>query len=272
MHILQVLLTVASYCSFLLFLFTGRQLEVDRIGSTTDESSYVIGSFKSDSFSTGFDLTSSLNDIKQQLFTQRSNLISEMSPLNENTQNGVDHKQKVQNTINEDVKSPLKEIISPISIDNKIVNRHKQQSEKAKELIAKFKLENGNAVDVAEEERQTRLREHAKRLIAETRSKSSSLDSPTSPLRSITQRITMSPERTISPINNNVQPFSFNASMPNEEVSRDQSPKKSSPRGKSPLNNLLDRISPKTETKLEKTKYIQSELDALGEIGKFIYF
>lgn len=36
-----------------------------------------------------------------------------------------------------------------------------------------------------------------------------------------------------------------------------------SPKAKSPLNNLLDRISPRTETKLEKTKYIQSELDAL---------
>lgn len=119
----------------------------------------------------------------------------------------------------------------------------------------------------AEEERQTRLREHARRLIAETRSRNSSLDSPTSPIRVITNRILMSPERTISPINNNVQPFSFNAS--NDEAPREQSPKKSSPRGKSPLNNLLDRISPKTETKLEKTKYIQSELDALGNFIKF---
>ena len=47
---------------------------------------------------------------------------------------------------------------------------------------------------------------------------------------------------------------------------REQSPARSTPpRGKSPLQtlNILDRISPKTEIKLEKTKYIQSELDAL---------
>lgn len=46
-----------------------------------------------------------------------------------------------------------------------------------------------------------RLREHARRLIAETRARSHNLDSPTSPIRMITQRITLSPERsTISPI------------------------------------------------------------------------
>lgn len=54
--------------------------------------------------------------------------------------------------------------------------------------------------------------------------------------------------------------------MPNEEMPREHSPARvTPPRGKSPLQtlNILDRISPKTETKLEKTKYIQSELDAL---------
>lgn len=54
-------------------------MEVDRIGPTTDQSSYVIGSFKSDSFSTGFDISSSLHEIKHQLFNQRTNLISEMT-------------------------------------------------------------------------------------------------------------------------------------------------------------------------------------------------
>jgi hypothetical protein len=85
-------------------------------------------------------------------------------------------------------------------------------------------------------------------------------------VRSITQRITLSPERTISPINNNVQPFNFNTTLPQDEVPREQSPaRQTPPRGKSPLQalNILDRISPKTEVKLEKTKYIQSELDAL---------
>lgn len=47
------------------------------LGPTTDESSYVIGSFKSDSLSANNDITASLNDIKHQLFMQRSNLIIE---------------------------------------------------------------------------------------------------------------------------------------------------------------------------------------------------
>lgn len=99
------------------------------------------------------------------------------------------------------------------------------------------------------------MREHARRLIAETRAKTTSLDSPASPVRSITQRITLSPERTISPINNNVNAFNFNASMPKDEMPREQSPARTTPpRGKSPLQNLniLDRISPKSESKVTK--------------------
>lgn len=52
-----------------------------------------------------------------------------------------------------------------------------------------------------QEDRQTRLREHARRLIAETRAKSLTSDSPVSPSRSITQRITLTPDR--SPITGN---------------------------------------------------------------------
>lgn len=53
--------------------------------------------------------------------------------------------------------------------------------------------------------------------------------------------------------------------MPNEDNMEQFNRKvlSMSPKAKSPLSNLLDRISPRTETKLEKTKYIQSELDAL---------
>lgn len=61
---------------------------------------------------------------------------------------------------------------------------------------------------ILQEERTARLREHARRLIAETRARSINLDSPTSPIKSITQRISLSPERTISPINN-VDGFNF---------------------------------------------------------------
>lgn len=51
--------------------------DVNVLGPTTDESSYVIGSFKSDSLSANNDITASLQDIKHQLLMQRSNLIIE---------------------------------------------------------------------------------------------------------------------------------------------------------------------------------------------------
>lgn len=51
-------------------------MDVNVLGPTTDESSYVIGSFKSDSLSANNDITASLQDIKHQLM-QRSNLIIE---------------------------------------------------------------------------------------------------------------------------------------------------------------------------------------------------
>jgi uncharacterized protein YfkK (UPF0435 family) len=93
--------------------------------------------------------------------------------------------------------------------------------------------------------------------MAKTRGKSLELDSPSSPVRPITQRITLSPERTISPINNNVTGFNFNG----QEIET-----KSPARGKSPtltsFSNVMDRISPKSEGK-DKTSYIQRELDDL---------
>uniref|UniRef100_A0A1B0DLJ7 Uncharacterized protein n=1 Tax=Phlebotomus papatasi TaxID=29031 RepID=A0A1B0DLJ7_PHLPP len=142
------------------------------------------------------------------------------------------------------------------------------------------------------EERQQRLREHARRLIAETRAKSISLDSPSSPIKSVTQRITLSPERTISPINNMEFIYRSKENSPIRSGSMSpiynrgdritpprDSPLKagidrenncSSPRseknGNSPLqsfNSVLDRISPQREKKLDKMSYIQSELDAL---------
>lgn len=143
-----------------------------------------------------------------------------------------------------------------------------------------------------QEERQQRLREHARRLIAETRAKSISLDSPSSPIKSVTQRITLSPERTISPINNMEFIYRSKENSPIRSGSMSpiynrgdritpprDSPLKagidrenncSSPRneknGNSPLqsfNSVLDRISPQREKKLDKMSYIQSELDAL---------
>lgn len=119
------------------------------LGPTTDESSYVIGSFKSDSLSASNDITASLHDIKHQLLMQRSNLIIEpnhqksptvksillngsniLSPGKEGT-NGVDKpilmtRRQLTDPFGSDEedekadskKSPPKELMSPPAIDN----------------------------------------------------------------------------------------------------------------------------------------------------------
>lgn len=74
-----------------------------------------------------------------------------------------------------------------------------------------------------QEERQARLLNNARRLIAETRARSMNLDSPTSPVKSITHRITLSPERTISPINN-ADGFAFTSNKSSN--SKENSPSK----------------------------------------------
>lgn len=129
------------------------------------------------------------------------------------------------------------------------------------------------------------MREHARRLIAETRAKSHNLDSPTSPTKLITHRITLSPERTISPINNGDGYFNnfisnnHRSSKENSPVKQATTPRITPPRdtngtefqdnggsrrsspskgntngnGNSPLqsfNSVLDRISPQREKKV----------------------
>lgn len=125
--------------------------ETHILGPTTDESSYVIGSFKSDSLSTNNDISASLHDIKQQLLLQRSNLIIEpnnqKSPTIRNLLNGSNILSPAKDVVNgndkpmlmtrreltdpfgsdeEDEKvdskgrnkSPPKELMSPPAIDN----------------------------------------------------------------------------------------------------------------------------------------------------------
>lgn len=112
------------------------------LGPTTDESSYVIGSFKSDSLSASNDISASLHDIKHQLLMQRSNLIIEppqvkltngssvISPATNGSDKpilmtrreltdpfGSDEEDDQKND-SKTRKSPPKEMMSPLSIDN----------------------------------------------------------------------------------------------------------------------------------------------------------
>lgn len=136
-----------------------------------------------------------------------------------------------------------------------------------------------------QDERQQRLREHARRLIAETRLKSNSQDSPTSPIKPMfPQKIPLSPDRTISPINigggeeypfnslsdkgpamgggSPVKPLLISPSKNRDRITpprdinkagHDSPSRKFERNGNSPLqsfNSVLERISPKNEKKV----------------------
>lgn len=158
-----------------------------------------------------------------------------------------------------------------------------------------------------QEERQARLREHARRLIAETRAKSHNLDSPTSPIKLIPHRITLSPERTISPINttdgffNNRSSSKENSPVkqigspritpPRDGISStvkntiyDQDSRKSSPKklseknGNSPLqsfNSVFERMSPQREKKVSsplKSGVLSAISSAITEFRRKVNF
>ncbi|GAB0090800.1 EH domain-binding protein 1 [Sergentomyia squamirostris] len=358
-------LAVMTYLHQLRAHFTGHQLELEQIGKTSDESSYVIGNYKTDNLpekmldqlrlqldrqveATGEEKMRSeeertekspttKKDVKNFFLTGSKSLIGKvLSPTKDRssgqevTQQQVMKEKPILMTRREltdpfgsddedevpvngeksshDAARRSSEVSpddsQPIALDTetttKILNRHKEMSEKARVMMEKLKqnsLENGKS-DPDHEERQQRLREHARRLIAETRAKSLNMDSPSSPIKMVTQRITLSPERTISPINNMEFIYKSKENSPirsgsispiyrGERITppRD-SPLKSgfdkenncsSPRseknGNSPLqsfNSVLERISPQRERKLDKMSYIQSELDALENEQKAV--
>lgn len=122
------------------------------------------------------------------------------------------------------------------------------------------------------------MREQARRLIAERTkaTKSMNLDSPNSPIK----RVTMSPERTISPINpqgmdsaaalvfnnNNKNLANNNNNSPTGDMSIENNNRNnSSPAREKFINGgspSVDKISPRSESS-NQVSYIQSELDAL---------
>ncbi|XP_034654030.1 EH domain-binding protein 1 isoform X3 [Drosophila subobscura] len=302
-------LAVMTYLHQLRAHFTGKQLQIEQIGTTSDESSYVIGNYKSDNLSQNLNFS----HLKTQLLHQNSfdDEIQQMSPQT---------KKDVKNLILYNSKNILGKVLSPTkdknSINatqhqsgvtpaqplfveegeesstqlggkenaalsvldahaaNRILTRHKAMSEKAKLMMEKLKFSNGNVNgggDATDEQRQQRLREQARRLILETRTKTGgSMDSPTSPTKP--KRFNFSPERTISPIQNGSEEFYFENLKKLDETEPGSGGNKISPSHRlsnvngSPLqsfNAIVERISPKHEKRGEKLSYIESELEAL---------
>uniref|UniRef100_A0A1A9ZPD6 Calponin-homology (CH) domain-containing protein n=1 Tax=Glossina pallidipes TaxID=7398 RepID=A0A1A9ZPD6_GLOPL len=224
--------------------------------------------------------------------------------INHNAQQPITQQQQQQQQQQQNNTATTVAPSSPTSLDvhtaNKILSRHREQSEKARLMMEKLRISQ-NDKNIHDEERQQRLREQARRLILETRHKSSlgsSLESPSSPTKS--KRYNFSSERTISPINNGPDDYEINTSTtstnsteqnngsPNASLSPtkkiiplrevEHSNSKSCPSHRlsneqrftngdnSPLqsfNAVIERISPKNEKKSDKLSYIESELEAL---------
>ncbi|EAT33515.1 AAEL014209-PA, partial [Aedes aegypti] len=279
-------LAVMTYLYQLRAHFTGHQLEVHTIGETSDDSSYVIGNYKSDKLTK--DLLN-LNDMitpkeddplkreasKAQLLANSKALLGKvLSPTKEKfptpaaaidggngpMPNGTSAVAEVDsgppggNTSNSS-----SSIVQSITI--KILLRHKEMSEKAKLMIEKLRatsVDKGGDIDA--NERQTRLREQARKLIAETKAKTLTLDSP-----STAQKMNFSPERTISPINN-VPEFIFPSARTidrGSDANRNHLLKRGTPSPNKVSPSLLELIAPKNEGRVEKVNYIQSELNKL---------
>ncbi|XP_034104473.1 EH domain-binding protein 1 isoform X5 [Drosophila albomicans] len=304
-------LAVMTYLHQLRAHFTGKQLQIEQIGQTSDESSYVIGNYKSDNLSQNLINFSHLKtqllhqnslddeiinqqqqlspnskkDVKNIILTSSKSIIGKvLSPTKEKNSINAMQTNKSSPTIDGSGDTPedmhqkfVKEPLSPASLDanatNRIITRHKEMSEKAKLMMEKIKISKSNErSDANDEERQQRLREQARRLISETRNKSTGTDSPTSPTK--LKRFNYTPERTISPIHNG----SGNGGEPYVDVSAKKiapswdkvehtSPShRLSDANASPLqsfNSVVDRISPKHEKRNDKLTYIESELEAL---------
>ncbi|XP_034654034.1 EH domain-binding protein 1 isoform X7 [Drosophila subobscura] len=268
-------LAVMTYLHQLRAHFTGKQLQIEQIGTTSDESSYVIGNYKSDNLSQNLNFS----HLKTQLLHQNSfdDEIQQMSPQT---------KKDVKNLILYNSKNILGKVLSPTK-DKNSINATQHQSgvtpaqplfvEEGEESSTQLGGKENAALSVLdahaanEEQRQQRLREQARRLILETRTKTGgSMDSPTSPTKP--KRFNFSPERTISPIQNGSEEFYFENLKKLDETEPGSGGNKISPSHRlsnvngSPLqsfNAIVERISPKHEKRGEKLSYIESELEAL---------
>lgn len=328
-------LAVMTYLYQLRAHFTGHQLEVHTIGETSDDSSYVIGNYKSDKLTK--DLLN-LNDMitpreddplkkdaagkahlskallgkvlsptKEKLaaFGTTPSALDGTGPmpngigsseqsnnnsLNNNTTSNGDAEQ-VGTTEEEKIKADQRRSdedgdllkLAPsldTAMTNKIIMRHKEMSEQAKKMIGKFRT---TSVDMDANERHARLREQARKLIASTTKppRLLHLDSPSSPTKlnaSAHRAANFSPERTISPINNQPE-FIFpsvtmtmrNKDSPSGGGGTDGSDansnlllKRASPSPNKVSPSLFEAlITPKNEGRVEKVNYIQSELNKL---------
>lgn len=114
-------LAVMTYLYQLRAHFTGHQLQIEQIGNTSDESSYVIGNYKTDNFSSHNILT--LDHLKKQL-NQQNSLDDDFERCDERSPT---EKKDVKNMILSGSKNLLCKVLSPTKDKNHLGSGNRSQ-------------------------------------------------------------------------------------------------------------------------------------------------
>ncbi|XP_017125250.1 EH domain-binding protein 1 isoform X6 [Drosophila elegans] len=294
-------LAVMTYLHQLRAHFTGKQLKIEQIGSTADESSYVIGNYMSDNmsqnrinFSHPKTLLLHQNSFDEETYGHGQNKAEQLSPTS---------KKDVKNLILYNSKNILDKVLSPTKDKNSInASQHANQSSPppppqeetvdegaqpggkenssltvianpaTSRILTRHKLMSEKAKLMIEKLKlhntsDANDEERQQRLLEQARrlileTRVKSGGSIESPTSPTRPKL----ERTISPIHNGAE--EFYAEHAKESVSpshRLSDPKGLGLNGSSlqSFNAIVDRISPKQEKRGDKLSYIESELEAL---------
>ncbi|KAL5287191.1 EHBP1 family protein [Megaselia abdita] len=278
-------LAVMTYLHQMRAHFTGKQLQIEQYGETCEESSYVIGDYKSDmdhqnilnlshmktaiqSKRNSIDddrITSpqspnSIKDMRNLFSPSSKNLVNKLllspakekitSPLNNNSLDKEPQRNNNSNNINLNNGSLMsrRELVDPFGSDDEGDDNTKKPSESSSPP-ASPSIENS----AAQNERQQKLQQMARQLIAETKQKSTD-NSPSKKYESPQISPIKKLGYTISDFDN------FSKISPSHRMFEKNG-------NTSPLKafNVGDKISPKIEKRGlgDKSSYIENELESL---------
>lgn len=291
-------LAVMTYLHQLRAHFTGKQLKIEQIGSTADESSYVIGDYKSDNLSQN---RINFSHPKSLLLHQNS-FDEEINGSNKSEQLSPTSKKDVKNLILYNSKNILDKVLSPTKDKNSInASQHANQSpmlscqttppqdesldkgsqpggkenssittidpQAASRILTRHKMMSEKAKLMMEKRKLNKTsdandEERQQRLLEQARRLI--LETRVKSGGSIESPTRPKLERTISPIHNGAEEF-YAEHAKKLELKEPGSPshRLSDPKVLQSFNAIVERVSPKHEKRGDKLSYIDSELEAL---------
>ncbi|KMY94434.1 EH domain-binding protein 1 isoform X4 [Drosophila simulans] len=291
-------LAVMTYLHQLRAHFTGKQLKIEQIGSTADESSYVIGDYKSDNLSQN---RINFSHPKSLLLHQNS-FDEEINGSNKSEQLSPTSKKDVKNLILYNSKNILDKVLSPTKDKNTInASQHANQSPMlscqttppqdesldkgsqpggkenssittidplaASRILTRHKMMSEKAKLMMEKRKLNKNsdandEERQQRLLEQARRLI--LETRVKSGGSVESPTRPKLERTISPIHNGAEEF-YAEHAKKLELKEPGSPshRLSDPKVLQSFNAIVERVSPKHEKRGDKLSYIDSELEAL---------